>query len=858
MECKNNRGRFHNCYLLIKRYIEKGRLELLKKKPTLCKSTPFLLGVFAFMVLLNSFTIGQNGVSLPYGVFAKETQPYGGMLRAGLPFFFEIFTLNPLIPGSGEGCFGSQFVHNSVFNNLLRYDESGFAVSDLAKNWTVSGDGLNYTFSLFRNVTWHDGVEFNASDVKFSYDTISSNPDVVQYWTNLWEGEVPEAIIKDEYTVSFRFQNVDASALHAFAWTPVIPKHLYEGTDLETNPSNEHPIGTGPFKFVNWTQKTGINLTANDEYFRGRPYLDHLFLRWDIPIVELTDFLMNNTIDIVPIYASLDRIDEFEQTPGVSTISRVSPSVREIAFNLSHRILNELKGRQALAHAINKTAICEQARLGYSTPATGPIYPMLGYWYNSNVTEYGFNQTLAEELLDEAGYSRDPQTMTRFTIDYSLFDEVHNNTAQMVEQYWQQIGINVTVQVRPIGEILGDFEMFHVGFGGFMEPSDQYVLWHSNGAWNYWSYNNSRIDYLLETGRTTLNITEQKEIYDEVQQILADEIPHLFLHYPTILTAYNNDFHGFISGSFVYSLNAISLEKVWYEPTLSGEGNCPYRVCFVDSEGRQTGFFNGTSHEDIPNSTYTGVDNDPQLVKIRNPLGVYNVSLIGVENGSYSFEFVNIALDYKNVQVVEGHIHENETITYIIKSFEDGTMKVYDPEEYSSHDVGIMDVASPKTVIAKGFSHAIDVTVLNYGDYLEEFNVTFYANTTMIQNESLSLTSGESRTITYTLNTTDLHKGNYTITIIVTPVLGEIATTDNTAQRWIIIAMMGDITGPDGWPDGECDMRDVGLVARYFGQDVPSAPANCDLTGPVTGVPDGTVDMRDVGLVARHFGETDP
>jgi hypothetical protein len=305
-------------------------------------------------------------------------------------------------------------------------------------------------------------------------------------------------------------------------------------------------------------------------------------------------------------------------------------------------------------------------------------------------------------------------------------------------------------------------------------------------------------------------------------------------------------------------MDPYNTEKIWYEPTLSGEGNCPYRVCFTDSAGRRTGFFNGTFYGSIPNSTCSGLNSDPQLVKIRQPLGIYNVSLFGVKNDSFSFEFVNLALDYKNVQVVEGYIHENETITYVVKSFEDGTIKVYNPEEYSSHDVGIMDVDSPRTVVAQGFDYHINATVFNYGDYIESFILTLHANTILAHSENLSLVSGESRTVTFSLNTTDLPKGNCTLFTNVSMVPGELSLVDNTVQNWVIIAMMGDITGSEGWPDGKCDMRDVGLVARYFGQNAPPAPANCDVTGPISGMPDGKIDMRDIGLVARHFGEIDP
>jgi hypothetical protein len=178
------------------------------------------------------------------------------------------------------------------------------------------------------------------------------------------------------------------------------------------------------------------------------------------------------------------------------------------------------------------------------------------------------------------------------------------------------------------------------------------------------------------------------------------------------------------------------------------------------------------------------------------------------------------------------------------------------------HDIAVTDITPTKTVVASGSIMEINVTVENQGDFTEAFSVTLYANSTPINIEeelSFTLVNGESETRVLGWNTTNIAKGNYTITMYAWSVTNELDLADNVLiNGWIIVSMIGDITGPDGWPDGKCDMRDVGLVARYFGQDVPPAPANCDVTGPTTGTPDGKIDMRDIGLVARHFGETDP
>ena len=181
------------------------------------------------------------------------------------------------------------------------------------------------------------------------------------------------------------------------------------------------------------------------------------------------------------------------------------------------------------------------------------------------------------------------------------------------------------------------------------------------------------------------------------------------------------------------------------------------------------------------------------------------------------------------------------------------------PEVQYEHDVIVTDIVLSKTVVGQGYSLNINVTAANQGEYTETFNVTLYANTTEIETREITLTNGTSTTLTFTWNTTGFAKGNYTIWAYAWPVSGETDIGDNTYSDGIVtIAMIGDLTGPNGYPDGKCDMRDVSLVARCFGQTVPPAPPNCDITGSIIGVPDGKIDMKDISTVARHFGETDP
>jgi hypothetical protein len=153
----------------------------------------------------------------------------------------------------------------------------------------------------------------------------------------------------------------------------------------------------------------------------------------------------------------------------------------------------------------------------------------------------------------------------------------------------------------------------------------------------------------------------------------------------------------------------------------------------------------------------------------------------------------------------------------------------------------------------------ITLTILNYGVSDETFTTNSYANATMMAAQAFALAARNVAFVTLVWNTTGFAYGNYTLSVHAWPVPGETDTADNNFTcGWVIVSLVGDITGPDGWPDGKCDMRDIGLEARNFGQTIPPANPNCDITGPTAGVPDGKIDMRDIGLVARHFGDHYP
>jgi len=221
--------------------------------------------------------------------------------------------------------------------------------------------------------------------------------------------------------------------------------------------------------------------------------------------------------------------------------------------------------------------------------------------------------------------------------------------------------------------------------------------------------------------------------------------------------------------------------------------------------------------------------------------------------------------DYNETDLYCGPI-QNETgsdgigdTPYII---DENNMDMYPlMEPYSWVNVlAVERVRLERTTLCQGLTTKIDVDIINCGRFTETFNLTLYINTTVFDKTEVTLVSIDATTLTYTWDTAGFAKGNYTIRATATPVQGEIEVLDNTCTCWAIVSMVGDLTGADSWPDGEVDMRDIGVAARAFGSYPGHDRWNleADITGPEYLVPDNDVDMRDIALIARHFGETDP
>ncbi len=267
----------------------------------------------------------------------------------------------------------------------MEYDKDLNIIGDLAKSWDISEDGREITFYLHENVRWHDGQPFTSADVEFTYKFMIDDKTPTSYDADFRLVKSFEVI--DKFTVKVTYDEPFAPALISWGGMPVVPKHLLEGQDVTKSPLLRKPVGTGPYRFHEWKAGESITLIANEDYFKGRPYIDRLITRV-IPDTA-TAFLehLNGAVDI----AGLTPLQWTRQTDNNPKYNEQYDKYKYLSFGYTYVAYNQLKApfndkrvRQALTYATPKNDIVKGILFDLGIPATGPYKPGT-IWYNDKV-----------------------------------------------------------------------------------------------------------------------------------------------------------------------------------------------------------------------------------------------------------------------------------------------------------------------------------------------------------------------------------------------------------------------------------------------------------------------------------------
>jgi len=473
----------------------------------------------------------------------------------------------------------TQFVAGKIYEGLLRYGTDLSVMPGLAKAWSVSDDGLTYTFELQQDVTWHDGASFSSDDVVFSLKEFL--PEVHPRARGVLSN-VEGIVAPDESTVEITLKQPFPAFLQSFevSSAPMIPAHLYRGTDYRDNPANETPVGTGPFKLEEWQRGSFIRLVRNDDYWQdGKPYLDELVFNIVPDAASRSVAFETGRVDVLRggdiEYFDVNRLGALPDTEVTNAGWEFLSPIIWVQFNLRNEPMNDVRFRKAVWHAIDRDFIANAIWMGFAEPADGPL-PANSPYHAENLPAADYDPDKARALLDEMGLTPD-ENGVRATVRYlSLpYSETYIRMGEYVRQQLREVGIELEVTQTDVGgwaQTLGqwDYDLTMNLLYQYGDPAlgvqRAYVssnLVQGSPSANVSGLDDSAIDSLLAEAATATSDAKRKELYQEFQQKVVEEAYFGYLVGVNFPTVYNTRVRNLISSAI--GLND-TMADVWIAP----------------------------------------------------------------------------------------------------------------------------------------------------------------------------------------------------------------------------------------------------------------------------------------------------
>lgn len=443
-------------------------------------------------------------------------------------------------------------VGGKLFESLLKYSPRLEPQPLLATAFTVSPDGLTYTFTLRQGVVWHDGRPFTADDVIFNLTRLHPevNPRLRGTLANIDSVTSPDpatVVIRLKQAFEPFILNFDSTTL------PMLPRHLYENTDFRQNPANQNPVGTGPFRFGEWQRGNFLRLLKFDRYWQqGKPSLDEIIYRV-IPDSNLRGVALQTAQVQLTAFNDIEAFDvpRFAAEPNLATSNAGWELFAPVSWiDINHRVkpLDDARVRRALSMAIDRSFIVQRLWFGVGKPATSPISSSTRF-HDPAVRLPAFDVAAANRLLDEAGHPRGAGGV-RFELRFMPlpYSEIWNRLGEYIRQAMGQIGVRLVTEAvdsatwaRRIGNWEYELSTNFVYQWGDPTIGVERTYVSTNiqriAFTNTMGYANPRVDELFATARRSTNAQERQAAFSQVQRILAEDMPVIWLMelaFPTI------------------------------------------------------------------------------------------------------------------------------------------------------------------------------------------------------------------------------------------------------------------------------------------------------------------------------------
>ena len=430
----------------------------------------------------------------------------------------------------------------NIYDGLVRYKDGTLEVEPaLAESWDISEDGKTYTFKLREGVKFHDGADFNAEAVKFNFDRMldENHPfyDTGPFPLSFNFSSVDAVNVIDDHTVEFKLSEAFAPFLSNLAY----PTGLIVSPEAVKTYGKEygrHPSGTGPFKFVEWESNQRVVVESNPDYWDGAPALEAVVFR---PITDANTRvaeMMAGGIDVM-VEVPPDNLATFKQDANFSVTEQAGPHVWFGILNTKEGPFADKRVRQAANYAVNKETLVNDVLQGTATVAAGPIPPAFN-WVESSVKPYPYDVEKAKALLAEAGVEKPALTFYVTEGGSGMLDPITMGAA--IQADLKAVGFDVKIETYEWNTFLGQV---NPGLEGKADMAE--MAWMTNdpdtvpyltlrtdampdkGGFNSGYYSNPTVDDLLEKARQSTDQVERGKLYGEVQSIVHDDAPWLFV-----------------------------------------------------------------------------------------------------------------------------------------------------------------------------------------------------------------------------------------------------------------------------------------------------------------------------------------
>ncbi|MDP8958857.1 MAG: ABC transporter substrate-binding protein [Actinomycetota bacterium] len=477
--------------------------------------------------------------------------------------------LNPAITTSGSTHTASEL----LYNGLVDLGPDLEPLPELAESWDVEEDGALYRFHLRDDVTWHDGTPFTSADVQFSFEEVLLE---LHSRTAASVGTAIESIqTPDDHTVEFRFRQPYAPLLRQLNVTeaPIVARHVYEGSDLQENPANTSPVGTGPFQFVSYSPEAEIVLDRNPDYFKeDLPHLGQVVMRiipdegsrviafeagevdwlWGVPGSDLARLQADPNVEFIQTAIN----------PGGQNC------ITTISYNLERPMMQDLRVRRAIAHALDRDQFVERVLFGEGRVAAAPIHSGIAWAHATGLPMPEQDPAEAQRLLEEAGWTTDggaPRTAqgVEGVPDGTplAFNFLHFPTfaayGELLRAQLAQVGMEVTLQPLDPPVFVEavfterDFDTNIISYCNGTDPEIGVRRMYISGNIapmpfsNSSAYRNEQVDRLFDQAQRTVGLDARGEIYRQIQEIVVEELPYFWVVEPLSTRAYRSSCSGF-------------------------------------------------------------------------------------------------------------------------------------------------------------------------------------------------------------------------------------------------------------------------------------------------------------------------